>query len=71
MSEEGSIVFSIEPRKAERARAWVKHHPCKIRGKYQGAIGGAISYQFTDTSIGQMQSVNCSCGESLFLSDDL
>jgi len=65
------ITFTIEPDKADRARKWMAEHPCTVRGKYQGAIGGAITFVFTDTSIGQMQTVKCACGEKLFLSDDL
>lgn len=65
------IEFSIEHDKLERVHKWVAEHPCKLRGKYQGAIGGAITYSFTDTTIGQIQTVKCACGGEHFISDDL
>lgn len=57
-----SMKFEIEADEAAKVLAWISGHPCKVRGKYQGAIGGAITYSFTDTSIGQIQTVECACG---------
>ncbi len=65
-----NMTFIIEEEYAIKALKWIDEHQCKIRGKYQGAIGGAVSYHFTDTSIGEFQSVNCACGESLLLNGD-
>jgi len=65
------LIFRIEEHHAKDARKWIDEHPCEIRGKRQGAIGGAITYTFTNTTIGQIQSVECGCGEELCLTDDL
>jgi hypothetical protein len=55
--------FSIEEDEVVNVRKWIDTHPCKIRGKYHGAIGGAITFCFTNTTIGQIQTVKCACGE--------
>lgn len=59
----------------EAAHQWMKEHD-KARhirpGKtyrYSGAIGGAYTWQFTGTSIGQVVTVKCSCGEVYDVSD--
>lgn len=64
-------MFLIEEPDAQKVRKWQNEHPCKIRGQYQGAIGGAFTFTFTDTSIGQIQIVKCGCGSKLMISDDL
>jgi len=64
------IEFSVEEDKVEATLKWVEEHPCKLRGKYQGAIGGAITYKFTDTTIGQIQTVMCACGEKYLINGD-
>jgi hypothetical protein len=55
--------FSIEEDEVENVRKWIDIHPCKIRGKYGGAIGGGTTFCFTNTTIGQIQTVKCACGE--------
>lgn len=65
------IIFTIPARDAAKVRKWQEEHPCKIRGTYQGAIGGVFTFIFTDTSIGQIQTVKCGCGKKLLISDDL
>lgn len=63
--------FRIEARHVEIAQKWIAEHPCKIRkSKRTGAIGGKTSYTFVDTSIGQLQNVNCACGESTCINGD-
>lgn len=42
-------------------------HKCPI--KYDGAIGGKWTYEFTPTSIGTVCKVRCACGYSDDLSD--
>lgn len=66
-------VFTISAVHAVKADEWIKKHPCKIRrSKRTTAIGGKITYKFTDTSIGQLQVVKCACGkEELLNGDDL
>jgi hypothetical protein len=61
------MTFRIDAGDAEKVREWIKTHSCKIRGKYQGAIAGATTYSFTNTTIGQIQTVECGCGEKFTL----
>lgn len=55
------LSFTVDAEEVAKAYEWVKTHPCKFRGKYQGAIGGAVTWSFTSTSIGQIQTVTCAC----------
>jgi hypothetical protein len=64
-------VFTIPADKAKGVDRWLKTHPCSLRGKPEKtAIGGRITYSFTDTSIGQMQHVKCACGQSFWVEYD-
>lgn len=65
------LSFAVEADKVERTLNWIETHPCKLRRKYQGAIGGAITYSFTDTTIGQIQVARCACGGEHLITDDL
>lgn len=59
------MVFIIEPEHVRIAQEWIRTHPCQLRGRRdRTAIGGKISYTFVDTSIGQLQNVECACGAS-------
>jgi hypothetical protein len=67
---ERSFVISAEH--AARADEWIKTHGCKLRrSKRTTAIGGKITYKFTDTSIGQIQTVLCACGKDECLNWDV
>lgn len=64
-------VFTIHADKVKRVDHWLKTHPCSLRGKPEKtAIGGRITYAFTDTSIGQMQTVKCACGQKFSIDYD-
>jgi hypothetical protein len=65
------LKFRIEANYVEEIRKWGDEHVCKFRGKYQGAIGGAVTYSFTNTSIGQIREANCACGQKYTIPDDL
>ena len=56
--------FELNEVEQEAADKWLKKHRkrCKLKGK-TGAIGGAISYEFTLTGIGTAVEVKCACGE--------
>ncbi len=58
---------------AALARWRETHDPKCIYAHKSGAIGGALTFQFTPTSIGVLASVSCSCGahETLTGLDDL
>jgi hypothetical protein len=63
------------PEKALAAvRAWQKEHSQKHidpeRGfRYDGAIGGAYTWETTGTSLGEITVVRCTCGEAIDVSD--
>ena len=41
----------------------------KFGQRYSGAIGGAYTWQFTRTSLGEITTLRCSCGEEINLTD--
>jgi len=65
------MIFTIEAANVEAAQKWIAEHPCKLRGKrVRAAIGGKITYSFTNTSVGQMQNIKCACGASTCINAD-
>jgi hypothetical protein len=46
-----------------------KHIPPGKTFRYSGAIGGAYTWEFTGTSLGEVVHVRCSCGEVIDVSD--
>lgn len=67
--------FGLYVEQNEAVRHWIKEHdvakhvyPGK-KHRYSGAIGGAYTFEFTDTSLGTVVIVRCSCGERLDVSD--
>ena len=45
-------VFSISDADAEKVAKWLENVVYKDKERYEGAIGGAVRYEFTPTSIG-------------------
>jgi hypothetical protein len=67
-----SVSFSLSPEEAQRATDWADEHlaSCKFgKPENQGAIGGVLSYVFTDTSMGQIATLKCACGEKQALTN--
>lgn len=67
--------FGLYKEQGEAARKWMEEHdaakhiaPGKTH-RYSGAIGGAYTYEFTGTSLGQVVCVRCACGEKIDVSD--
>lgn len=44
---------------------WEHQHIKECPIKYEGAIGGRCTYQFTPTSIGTVCKITCECGAML------
>jgi len=63
------IYFIINDKQQAKLKAWVKEHECSIRGKRQGAIGGALTYRFTPTSINEIFTISCACGNEQYIDD--
>lgn len=62
--------FMHSPEAEATAGAFCEKHNELHKGKYQGAIGGALTFTFTDTSIGQIQNVECYCGDKECINGD-
>lgn len=66
--------FSLTPEQVESYEKWDKEHKIAKHGgpkePYSGAIGGRITFCFTSTGLGEIQSVECGlCNESHNLTD--
>ena len=68
-----TLKFELGEKDTAEALDFMKEHNevCPNRGKYQGAIGVSYTFSFTDTSIGCMPKVECHCGESKHLFNDI
>ena len=63
------IEFKLNKIEEERAREFKKIH-LECERKHPTAIGGNITYHFTDTSIGTAVSISCHCcGEEENITD--
>jgi hypothetical protein len=75
MLEEFIPIFYISKDQLEKAHTWQdahdkeKHLPPGKTVRHSGAIGGAYTWSFTNTSIGTVVKLKCSCGELIDLSD--
>ena len=60
--------FEMDEEMLAEAKTWLDKHKetCRVHKPeaYHGAIGGVITYSFTSTSIGQICTIKCACGES-------
>ena len=60
--------FCLSKEQREAASSWMKEHdaakhiPAGETVRYAGAIGGAYTWSFTQTSLGAVAKVQCSCG---------
>ena len=61
------IMFGLTPRQLLKANKFVSAHSCDL--PYAGAVGGKITYSFTNTSLGQIILISCACGADVDLSD--
>jgi len=53
--------FELTEKEQEAFDEWFQQHHCNIQ--YGGAIGGAITYNFTPNNLGRTAKVECACGE--------
>ena len=67
--------FGLYKEQIEAANNWMKEHDkakhisAGAAFRYSGAIGGAYTWCFTGTSLGQVVTLECSCGDKLDVSD--
>lgn len=68
------MTFEISKEQYERYEEWATTHECPyhIDGKYRyaGAIGGADTFCFTPTGIGDIVIAKCVCGAEIDLTDE-
>jgi len=57
------IKFALTEDQSQKIKEWENNHNCPI--EYSGAIGGKIKYTFIPTSLGNIEKVGCSCGQSI------
>lgn len=64
--------FETTKKEDESIRNWIETHEKekhKGKGPYAGAIGGAYSFNFTGTGLGNIVVVKCMCGEEFNATD--
>ena len=59
--------FVLTDEQKDQYIIWQRDHSCSLQNF--GAIGGAITFEFTPTGLGMSQSVKCACGASLNLTN--
>lgn len=57
--------FELDNDQITKLKNW--NHDCKLF--YEGAIGGSLTYQFTDTNLGRITVVKCACGAEIDLTN--
>ncbi len=67
-------MFELTEVQVQQAKDFVAHHSCTIpvdRHGYPeiGAIGGTITYGFSPTGLGTIQTIECVCGAKLNLTN--
>ncbi len=58
------MVFELDKGMLKKLVEW--GHRCDLP---EGAIGGKLTYMFTNTELGQVVQVKCACGEVCDLTD--
>lgn len=67
-------MFDLDKEQQEKASQFIKEHECsfmvnKYGFKEVGAIGGSTTYRFTPTSLGVIIKIDCTCGQSVDVTD--
>jgi len=70
-------MFELNEKQKTEIEVWRKSHKCKLRSSdhgikneiYVGAIGGAITFCFTPTGLGDCVEAQCACGEKINVTD--
>ncbi len=64
--------FSLTEEEMEKFRVWYANHgkTCQLtKRENQGAAGGAVTYAFTPTGLGEVCEIICACGEKINVTD--
>lgn len=65
--EKREILFWVDPDQLKKLSEFESNHKCSMR--YYGAIGGALTYSFTPTTLGVVIKVKCACGKEIDVTD--
>lgn len=67
---DAEVIFRLSSQQMERYRAWRDQHDevCRFKG-VRTAIGGRYTFEFTNTTIGQIAGARCACKEAINLTD--
>lgn len=63
------MIFELDKEQTNKFLMWNKSHKCKFRDNYEGAIGGRLTFSFTQTSLGIITTIECTCGEKIDVTD--
>lgn len=69
---EARMAFWLDDAEKTKLTAWLSTHRCQSYGRedsYAGAIGGALTYSFTPTSLGVVAKIRCACGAEVDATD--
>jgi hypothetical protein len=58
--------FALEPAEIEKAHVWIQEHAKTCASK---AVASSVSFVFSQTGVGEVIHVVCSCGEKCDLTD--
>jgi hypothetical protein len=67
VSSPSILHFEFGVKENQAAKDWLGQHQCPSYGRSDskaGAVGGAITFKFTPTSLGVVAVVSCVCGGS-------
>lgn len=67
-------MFSVTPTQSKDAHEFLSGHECgleddELGGKKVGAIGGQLTWCFTQTGLGEILVIKCMCGAEKNLTD--
>ena len=69
MSEKKERTFTIYGKYYEKLLNFEKEHKKSCLDKYADSFGSLFAYTFVPSGLGDIVSVQCECGEKLFISD--
>ena len=71
------MIFGLTKEQVTKYHLWARYHQCRLRNnsvdpgeRYAGAMGGADTFTFIPTSLGDVVTVKCCCGAELDLTLD-
>jgi hypothetical protein len=66
---DAGLSFELTKEQVEKYKKWNEEHKKVCKLNERSTIGGRLTFQFTPTGLGVIESVQCACGEKLELTD--